>query len=271
MRLLVSLVSLLLFTACHRDQRETQLPPRPAETCACPCAASQQPVPSGSAAPPPPVAVPVMAGDESVLLASASKKMHHGDGLGCLQDLDQLLSVAPTHAQQQIALRAQCEMLSGHCQDGKRRIDDWYREQLAMPTEQRLRMTDALASMYCRGGDQTPRDRLLGAQHRLMQGAYSTERSVAECQADYQTARTLAPQVPPRDADDTLVSSIPKSLFHIAANCFARAGDCAAARRAYEESYPADSLDKIKDPKLRQKVLDDTFASVVPRCAPQKP
>jgi len=267
MRFLRWAVPLLLLTACHGERQQTQAPPQPAPTCSCPCAANPQPMASGSAVAPPPGVAPTAAGDPSLLLASAGKKMNHGDGPGCLEDLDRFVAAMPAHGQQQVYLRAQCEMLSGRCQAGKQRIDDWSREQLAMPPEQRLRIVEATAAMYCRGGDMSERDRLLGAQHRLMQGAYVAQRSPAECQADYQTARTLAPRVPPRDADDTVVAAIPKALFHVAANCFARAGDCSAARRVFEESYPQEALAKVKDPKLRQKLMDETYASVVPRCA----
>lgn len=201
-------------------------------------------------------------------MASASRKMNHGDGPGCLQDLDALLASDPRHTEQQVVLRSQCEMLSGKCQEGKQRVDAWFAYQMNTPAEQRVRTVEALASMYCRGGNMTDRDRLLAAHYQLTQGAYVSQLSSAECQSAYQTARTLAPKVPPRSADDTPISTLPKSLFHTAASCFARAGDCSAARRAFDESYPQDALVNIKDPKVRQNVLDSSFKSIVPRCAP---
>jgi len=269
MRSFISAVLVVLLAACNRDRPSAASPPQPAPVCSCPCAAGPQPAPAGAtAAPPLAGSPPGVAEDEQVLLASASRKMNHGDGAGCLQDLDRLQSIAPSHAQLQVMLRAQCEMLTGHCQEGKQRIDSWSRDQLAMPPEQRLRMAESLATIYCRGGNMSDRDKLLAAHYRLSQGAYFNQVSSAECQSDYETVRSLAPKVPPRNADDTSVSSIRKSLYHVAANCFARAGDCAAARRAFDESYPKDALNRIQDPALRKKAMDDTFAVGVTRCKP---
>lgn len=263
MRLWLASALLLVAAACNRGGRDAQAPPPPAPACPCACPAGPTPVAGGAPA-------PLAAGPEDAqgLISSASRKANHGDGLGCLQDLDRLLAADARHAEQQTILRAQCEMLSGRCLEGKQRIDAWSAYQLNTPAEQRLRFVEAMAGMYCRGGNMTDRDRLLAAHHQLTQGAYITQLSVAECRAAYQTVRSLTSKVPPRSADDDLVSTRAKSVYHTAANCFARAGDCSAARRAFDESFPQESLANVKDAKLRQQVSDEVFKSVARRCVP---
>ncbi len=278
MRFRSSFAALLLLTACDRGGREPQYPPPAAACdCQCPCAAGAPGAPAGPYPGAPqgpsdvaPAAPGIDPGAQGVqdLYSSASRKMNHGDGPGCLQDLDRLAASDPRQAHQMSMMRGQCEMLSGRCQEGKQRIDAWLSYQQNTPPEQRVRTVEAMAGMYCRGGNMNDRDRLLAAHHQLMQGAYMRQMTSAECQAAYQTARSLMHKVPPRDADDTQISSMPKSLFHTAANCFARAGDCGAARRAFEEGYPQQSLANIKDAKTRKDVLDSTFKSMVPRCKP---
>lgn len=260
-------------TACDRGRREAHYPPpQPAAACPCECPAAapgtagMPPASGGPVAPGTAAAVDPGPQDAMGLMSSAARKMNHDDGVGCLSDLDQLVAADPRHDQHTQYMRGQCEMLSGKCQVGKQRIDAYMAYQNNTPVEQRVRIVEAMASMHCRGGDMTDRDRLLSANHRLMQGAYMQTLTSAECAAAHDTARALMKKVPPRDADDTTISNLPKSLYFTAANCFARAGDCKGARRAFEQGFPQDSLAKVKDPAAKQKILDSTFESVVSKC-----
>ena len=72
--------------------------------------------------------------------------------------------------------------------------------------------------------------------------------------------------MPPRDADDHQVSSGGQALFHTAASCHARAGDCKGALRIYRELFPASGLSSIADAAQRDKIVRDSFESSIERC-----
>ena len=78
--------------------------------------------------------------------------------------------------------------------------------------------------------------------------------------------KKLAPQVKPKDDEDTQVKDGPKQVYHIAANCMARAGDCAAAKKVFDDAYPNEILATVKDPATKTKIKGDNFNSLVGKC-----
>lgn len=238
--------------------------------CKCDCATATPiaadetedgaPAPDGQGAPTP------MSPDLAELVASASRKMMHGDGKGCLGDLDTLAAADPRMDARMAVIRGQCEMLAGECQRGKRRIADWYVAETALTPERAEVMAESLGSMRCRGGDASERDRLLAALFDLTDGAYVNKRDSAWCAEQVKIARDLLPRVPVRDVDDTQISGGAQALFHTAAACHARAGDCRAAFRIYRELFPGAGLSAIPDPAQREKVIRDAFDASIERC-----
>src|SRR5690606_2808514 len=113
-------------------------------------------------------------------------------------------------------VRGRCEVLVGECQTGKKRIADWYVKETAATPARAAIMAESMASMRCRGGDSTERDRLLRAIYELSDGAYVNARKPAFCEERIKTIRTLGPKVPPRDIDDTQISGGQQALFYTA-------------------------------------------------------
>lgn len=201
-------------------------------------------------------------GDDAALLESASRKMHHHDGKGCLDDLARVS--AQTAATRGIRLiHAQCGMLVGRCQAGKKVLADYYVAQTNMSVARAEQTAERMGAIYCRGGDSTPRDRLLRAQHELQNGAYLDPRT--DCEANVQLIRKLAPKVSARDEEDSAVTALPKSLYHLGASCHARAGDCQAAWRTFRENYPKEVLAKVTS-DMRDTIMRSNFDSLVQRC-----
>jgi hypothetical protein len=210
-------------------------------------------------------------GELSDIVASANRKMMHGDGPGCLAELERAKAIDEKLADHFTVIRAQCMMLDGKCQEGKQLIVDWYMREQAFTRGLAEKTAESIASMRCRGGDSTPRDRLLAALFDLSDGAYMNERDVDFCRDRVATIEKLAPQVQPRDAEDTQITGGLQALFHTSAMCFARAGDCATAYAYYRRLFPGESLDAIKDPKLRESTIRDAFDSTIALCKSGQP
>lgn len=94
-------------------------------------------------------------------------------------------------------------------------------------------------------------------------------KSVADCNAALDAARKLIPKVKPSGPDDHQIKHTPQALFHTAATCIARAGDCERALAVYRELYP--DLSQIPDPAMRDKIIRDSFDTSITHCAPQPP
>jgi hypothetical protein len=225
----------------------------PACECACDC----------------PSAPPAQS-DVSDLVASASRHMHHGDGEACLADLDEVARLDPKMDERLSITRGQCEMLIGKCQEGKRRVAHWYEIETAMTPERAAVTAEQIASMRCKGGDATDRDRLLVALYDLSDGAYMNPREPAFCRERVELARELLPRVTPVGPDDTQITGGGQALFFTAASCFARAGDCEAAFAFYAELFPADGLSAIPDPAERQRLIRQSFDDSVALCSPER-
>lgn len=258
------------------------VPRRSAAPCPCTCppaAPSTSAVAVAGTPPPTPPAAGAGASaasptDATEAYENASEKMNAGDGKGCLAELDAFDATGPKHPTTDPAshfafLRAQCHMIAGECQKGKALLHTTYTKKMSLTIgpEQIERSVEATLVTYCRNAaDLTPREQMLQALHVLQQGAYMTKKDAATCTKAYGTVKALAMVVQPKDDDDTQIKHGPQTLYATASSCLARAGDCAAARKAFDESYPQQNLAKIQDPTVKKQVLQQSFDSIVPKC-----
>lgn len=208
-------------------------------------------------------------GDLAELSAAANRKMMHGDGQGCLEDLGRIKAAAPKFEARLVMTRAQCMMLVGECQAGKQLVQDYYVREMAMGPGFAAKTAENVAAMRCEGGDSSERDRLLAAYRDLNDAAYLNERDPDYCEQRIAIISELAPKVEPRDVEDTQITGGRQALFHTGAMCFARAGDCPAARAHYREFFPAETLEAI-DPALRDKTVRESFDASVELCKGQR-
>ena len=268
MRTLRALLSLVPLLACDAGRGPRSSAP-PCPPCQCNCTGASNP---GASTPTPGPSGPVSnnstapAPDDAAaaLLSSANRKLAHKDGPGCLADLDRLVSLRPAYATSTATTRAFCEMLAGRCQQGKKRLTTYWREEQNMHPERAATTTETMAAMYCRGGDTSERDRLLAALLDISMGMSETH-TVAQCEASYTTIRQLQNRVKPSGPDDHQLLNLPQNLYAVAPMCFARAGDCKRARSVFLETFPPERLAESK-PEQRSNILQMTFDSLVPRC-----
>lgn len=216
-------------------------------------------------------APPALGADEdpyevAEIVASANRKMMHGDGVGCLEELARVKQLAPKLVTHLEVTRAQCEMLIGKCQEGKQKIVDFYMREMAMGKELAEKTAENIASMRCKGGDSSDRDQLLAAYYDLQDGAYMNKRDVGYCKQRVDIIEALAPNVKPRDAEDSMITGGRQALFHTSAMCFARAGDCRQAYAYYTRLFPSEALDALQDPQLRESTLRESFDSAIVLC-----
>lgn len=199
------------------------------------------------------------------LVASATRKMNFDDGAGCLADLDRVAAIDPKAEARLAVTRGMCEMLVGRCQEGKQRVARWYQDETNMHPERAATTAEQIAAMRCRGGDSSDRDRLLRAYFELSDGAYMNKKTAAECQAALDVARALIPKVQPNGPDDSQIRDTPRALFHSAATCFGRAGDCQTALKVFRELNP--DLSGVSDPATREKIVRESFDASIVHCA----
>ncbi len=261
---------LLLATACKPSQPISPGPVQapssaPPPAYMPPVMPAYAPDPTPSEEPTRVPAPPPFSSETEDLVSSAVRKMHHHDGKGCIEDLDQLKDRNPSAT---MLLRTQCRMLLGHCQEGKKTLARHYVEQTNMSQARAEKTAESVATLYCRDGDSTPRDRLLRAYQELSNGAYLDPRK--DCEQNVQKLRTLAPKVPPRDSEDSVVVHLDRVLYHMGASCHAQAGDCKAAWRTYRDLYPKELL-KSRQPEQRDKLLRDQFTSMIRKCEDSAP
>ena len=193
------------------------------------------------------------------LSTSASRKMHHGDGPGCLADLKTIQTKAPNLGRALLAVKAQCMMLSGDCAGGKKLLRDYYVREMAFAPERAQKTADSIGSMRCRGDQLSDKEKLRRAQWELIDGGYTTRRT--DCGKNVALVRQLSERVELEETD----KGARKALFHSGAACFANAGNCAEAWRVWQENYPATSLNKLSAP-ARLQVIAKSFRSTVTAC-----
>ena len=100
-------------------------------------------------------------------------------------------------------IRAQCLMLVGKCQEGKKLYAAWVPQ--FSPPGQKVDFTAAIQGIVaeeCEGSDLSPADALVRANHRLFGQAGSIVKtpSAAECQGLFAEEQRLRAQVPPAEA-----------------------------------------------------------------------
>ena len=265
--------------ACDLRPREPEASREcPACECKCDCQAGTvegSPVQAtGSPAelvPGPGVATGAGAADIGELMSAAMRKMNHDDGVGCLADLDAIDRIDAKQGARQGALRGQCEMLAGKCQQGKERLARYYEVETNMHPERALVTAESVAAMRCRGGNSNERDRLMRALYELSDGAYMNKKTPQACKAALLEARRLIPVVKTRGPDDTQISGGAQALFHTAASCFARAGDCDAAWATYSELFPnATAAATPEAAAMMPKVIREAYDSSILFCGAQK-
>ena len=193
-------------------------------------------------------------------------KMKARDGKGCLAELDAHdkldprpsgLTTSPSSTNS--AVRAQCVMLSGQCDAGKQLMRKSLMASNNLGPENVDRFAESAASTYCEG-KLAPRDELIKASQTLARGAFE-KTDAATCAQNFATVKRLLPTVKPNGDDDyavkgaglsSLVGSVPK--------CFAKAGDCGSAFKAYVELYTQQT------PGLTPEVLRSNFDSTYGSC-----
>lgn len=240
-------------SASSRPGREEECP-----ACKCVCECKDGEAQEVASKPP--------EGDVADLVAAASRKMNHGDGEGCLADLDKVAALDPKMDERLAVTRGQCEMLVGKCQEGKERIARWYEVETAMTPERAAITAEQLGSMRCRGGNASDRDKVLVALFNLSDGAYMNTREPSFCQQNLDVALDLLPKVTPTAGpDDGPITGGAQALFFTAASCFARAGDCKKAFAVYRDLFPPAGLSAIPEAQ-RTKVIREGFDSSITRC-----
>jgi hypothetical protein len=120
-------------------------------------------------------------------------------------------------------------------------------------------VVEAYLVQKCQGAEATPRIRLLRAYNKLSTG-YLDAKGIAasECANAFATVERLMPQVKPKGVDDAVIEHMPINVYHSAAGCFAKAGDCQAAFDAYSRD------ERMK--KLDCKVIRSNLGMVFKQC-----
>lgn len=259
------LQALVLLAACDRGPRSSTPPAAP---CPCDCTdnAAACPATNGTTTTDPVTPTSTGGSDDeaTLLLTSANRKFAHKDGPGCLADLDRLVSLRPAFATSTATTRAFCEMLAGRCQQGKARLNTYWREEQNMHPERATTTTETMAAMYCKGGDASERDRLLAALLDLSMGMSETH-TLAQCEASYATVRELKARVKPSGPDDHQLLNLRDNLYAVAPQCFARAGDCKRAKSVFLETFPPERLADSK-PEQHDTIRTSVFEAMLPRC-----
>jgi hypothetical protein len=204
---------------------------------------------------------------------AATLKMNSKDGKGCLTELDAHDVLDPKHKSSDPKsgigyMRAQCLMLAGQCAAGKTLMRKSLEVTHAASTtpEHMDRMVDGYASMACQGGDMTARDKVLKGLKDLSDGAFLGKKSTEFCMSAYNTVRTHAPTVKPKDDDDRQIIDYQRNLFATAPQCLAKVGDCKNSWKVFQEVYPAESKAGVKDPKQLETTMKAVFESMVKQC-----
>ena len=203
---------------------------------------------------------------------TAVQKMNARDGKSCLAELDQADRADPKHkstdtkSAYQSMVRSQCLMLAGKCDAGKTLLRQNYEQRGAsmMGPEQIDKAVEATMGLWCQG-KMNPRDTVLHALAQLNQGAWITKHEAKVCRQHYDTIKKLKNQVKPKDDEDMQIVNLDRSLYHVAAVCLGRAGDCKQAYDVFVEAMP--NKDQLgKDEKVKQQIIKSNFESLVQKC-----
>ena len=203
---------------------------------------------------------------------AAVTKMNSKDGPGCLAELDAHDVLDPKHKSTDPKVpfamnRAQCLMIAGKCDAGKQLLRKNFEGTVGQTQgpEAVDRGVQAMVMMHCQG-KMEPRDQILASLFVLQTGAYTSKKTVKECSDNFKTVMKLKGKVKPKDDEDTQIRDIDRSLYVMAPNCFARAGDCDQAWKTFVEAYPKDILENVKDPAQKDQIMKSNFDSMVTKC-----
>jgi hypothetical protein len=208
---------------------------------------------------------------------TALAKMNSKDGKGCLSELDSYDKLEPkrksTDPKVNMSIyRAMCLMIAGKCDVGKTLLRKSY-ENTSMAQfgpEQIDKAVDSTASMNCQG-KLSPRDELLKGYMTLSIGNSTKKMTPAECNEAYLQVKKNLDKVQPKDDEDHQVISAKRDVYVIAPGCFSRAGDCKAARKAFDETYTDERTKDIKDPKQKAEIITGIFEAYATKCKAPKP
>lgn len=257
----------LAFVGACDHQTATHSTPPSCPPCACKCACSDP----GTAATPTPTPSggtttdPQTAEDSAALTHAITRKIAKRDG-SCLADVDRLVKADPRTSQWAGMYRAQCSMLAGKCEPGKKLMVDYFAQNTEMLPEQIDRSVESMASMYCTGA-LDDRGELLRAMMQLQKGAYQGNIGVRACNDAFAIVVRTRDRVRPKDDEDTMVTTAKTHAHYSAASCLGRAGDCAGAFDVYRKGETKqDWARNMTDQALLEKLLRDNFQSVVPKC-----
>jgi hypothetical protein len=213
----------------------------------------------------------------AAVLQSAETKKQSGDGKGCLADLDEHdrldprpggLSTAPASGKV-AGLRGECLMLAGQCDAGKvalRKAIEATKGGEIGP-ERIDGIVQAEAGQYCRGGKMGEKDQYVAAMTTLRDGGLGIKKkTLAECQSAFDTFMTLQPKLRGDGSDPALPKNPFDAVALPAAGCFAKAGDCADAFKAYSTLMNAKGPGDGWKPK-DEKAARVGFEGIVETCA----
>jgi hypothetical protein len=185
------------------------------------------------------------------LMMSATRKMQLKDGNGCLMDLDRILQVDPNFEKKpgnNAMIRAQCEMIAGKCDQGKKR----YRVALEaaapqLTPEQLDSSVKNQAATLCVAGQGTPAEKAQRAYQAIVQANF--KKDAATCANQGNTIMNLLPSWTTKDDDEERDRwSNGVSALKSAAECVARhGGDCSIGKTLYNKYV--DELVKKYPPK----------------------
>jgi hypothetical protein len=149
------------------------------------------------------------------------------DGKTCLQKLDEIATIDASMASSYDMYRGQCEMISGRCEQGLRRL-----KATKLYAEQAL---EHFKTTYCPASSlSSPKDRLKAIW--LQAG---TGKTAEQCRAfESQLTQVLA-SFGSEKPDATAVGGAWSTI----GSCWVNAGDCTEARRIAGKTVPADKLD----------------------------
>lgn len=170
---------------------------------------------------------PGMSEDFLALMQSSTRKMQLHDGPGCLADLDRAEAIRNNAMHNLAMVRANCEMLSGKCDDGRKRYRRWLQENAPQLTPEQLdESTRTNAISYCQGSQKTPAETSEAAKRDVIDANHKND--LAACTAAAKTFLDVCPKVGAGEKNGC-------DGAQYAAECIAKnGGDCTVARPTYE-------------------------------------
>ena len=175
------------------------------------------------------------------LAAQITQQIERHDGDACTRDLDLLDELSPSQPRSHDAkspwaqLRAQCLMLAGECEVGKRlwgRVFDATASK-GVTAAMRQGSIDGLVTQYCEGDNLSPHDGLLRVRAKLGEAVSGLKKATpSECLAWHEKEEALSRAQPASDDDARRRLSRTNVTL-----CLARAGDCPRASQVFRDLW----------------------------------